>query len=120
MPLTRPGVNWRERSAPTTCPGYFKFLTVTVVPKDQFYFVGGEVRSPNRFQYVGTTTVTRAIQSAGDFTDFARKTKVELIRVDGRIETVDCVKAWKNPSLDLQVFPGDTIKVPRRHMPWEK
>lgn len=100
-------------------PRYFKFLTVTVVPKDQFYFVGGEVRSPNRYQYVGTSTVTRAIQSAGDFTDFALKTGVKLFRVDGRIETVDCIKALKNPTLDLQIFPGDTIKVPRRRWPWQ-
>jgi len=101
-------------------PKYYKFLTVTIVPKDQFYFVGGEVRSPNRFQYVGTTTVTRAIQSAGDFSEFARKAKVRLYRVDGRIETIDCIEALKNPNLDLQVFPGDTIKVARRYWPWQQ
>jgi polysaccharide export outer membrane protein len=100
-------------------PKFFKYLTVTIVPKVQFYFVGGEVRSPNRYQYLGTTSVTRAIQSAGDFTDFARRRTVKLYRVDGRIETVDCLQALKNPNLDLQVFPGDTIKVPRRHWPWQ-
>ena len=56
----------------------------------------------------------KAIASAGGFTDFANKKKVKLTRVDGRTQTVNCVKALDNPSLDLEVYPGDKIHVPRR------
>ena len=74
----------------------------------------GEVKVPGRHAYSGRMTVTKAIASAGYFTDFARKTKVRLIRVNGKKETIDCVKAEREPSLDLLVYPGDSIHVPRR------
>ncbi|MGH7968426.1 MAG: polysaccharide biosynthesis/export family protein, partial [Limisphaerales bacterium] len=80
----------------------------------QFYSVDGEVRLPARQIYISRTTVLRAIASAGGFTDFAKKTKVKLIRLDGRIFIVNCKKALVQPQLDLEVFPGDKITVPRR------
>ena len=95
-------------------PKYYVNLTVTIRQQDQFYYVGGEVKSPNRFPYAGPTTVIKAIQSAGDFTDFAKKQKVQLTRPDGSKATIDCVKAQENPRLDLPVFPGDKIHVYRR------
>jgi polysaccharide export outer membrane protein len=101
-------------------PRYYKYLTVTVKPLGQYYSVKGEVRSPNRYLYPGPMTVLKAIASAGDFTDFARKRKVKLYRTNGRIETQDCVKALQNPRLDLPVYPGDWINVSRRTMPWQK
>ena len=56
----------------------------------------------------------KALQSAGDFTDFEKKKKVRLKRPDGTSAIVNCVKARENPKLDLPVYPGDTIFVPRR------
>jgi protein involved in polysaccharide export with SLBB domain len=56
----------------------------------------------------------KVIASAGGFTDFANKKKVKLTRVDGRTQIVNCPKALDNPSLDPEVYPGDTIHVPRR------
>jgi polysaccharide export outer membrane protein len=94
-------------------PRFFVTMTVTIKPQDRFYFVGGEVKSPGRQIYLGKMTVIKAIQSSGDFTDFAKKTAVELTRVDGRRMIVDCVKAQRDSNLDLQVFPGDRIHVPR-------
>ncbi|MDQ6632250.1 MAG: polysaccharide biosynthesis/export family protein [Verrucomicrobiota bacterium] len=90
---------------------YYKNLTVTVRTSDRFYYVGGEVKQPNRQLYLGGVTVVKAIQSAGDFTDFANKKKVRIIRANGKVETVNCVKARKNPKLDLPIYPGDTIHV---------
>jgi len=58
--------------------------------------------------------VTQAISAAGDFTDFAKKTNVELIRVDGRKQKVDCLKVVKEPRLDPEVFPGDIIVIHRK------
>lgn len=97
-------------------PDYYKKMTVSVLPKSdtQFYFVDGEVRLPNRQVYLSRTTVLKAIASAGGFTDFANKGKVTLTRVDGRTVIVNCKRAIKDPTLDLEIFPGDKIWVPRR------
>ena len=60
-------------------------------------------------------TVLKAIQSASDFTDFAKKKKVQLTRSNGRKkETINCEKARQDPKLDLPIYPGDNIYVPRR------
>ncbi|HSY74570.1 MAG TPA: hypothetical protein VK810_03795, partial [Dongiaceae bacterium] len=61
-------------------------------------------------EYLGETTVTKAIQTSGDFTDFARHT-VRLNRANGSHIQVDCDKALKNPAEDPQVYPGDQIVV---------
>jgi len=95
-------------------PEYYKRLTPTVTGEQRVYSVGGQVKAPGRQVYIGTTTVTKAIQSAGDFTDFAAKTRVELTRADGKMIKVDCEKAAKDPSLDLPIYPGDKINVPQR------
>lgn len=75
------------------------------------YYVGGEVRTPGPKAYLGQTTVSMAIQAAGDFTKFANKKKVVLIRPNDHRETVNVVKAATNPNLDLPVYPGDAIFV---------
>jgi protein involved in polysaccharide export with SLBB domain len=97
-------------------PKLFKTMTVSVQKqKDtQFYYVGGEVKVPAREVYISRITVLKAIQSAGWFTDFANKAKVQLTRADGRVFIINCKKALKNPKLDLEVYPGDTINVPRK------
>ncbi len=97
-------------------PKYYLNMTVQVTIQEQtrFYFVGGEVKAPGRQVYLGPMTVLKAIQSCGDFTDFAKRTAVELTRPDGRKFEVDCKKARQDPSLDLDVYPGDKIYVPRK------
>jgi len=96
-------------------PKYYVNMSVSVKQQEntRFYFVGGEVRVPGRQVYIGSMTVLKAIQSCGDFTDFANRRKVRLTRANGKIEIIDAKKALKNPSLDLAVFPGDSINVPR-------
>ncbi len=94
---------------------YYKHLTVTIAPDQRFFYVYGQVKKPDRHFYAGELTVLRAIAAAGDFTDFADKTEVKLIRGDGTIEIVNCKKALNNPAeLDVEVLPGDTINVPMR------
>ena len=97
-------------------PDYFKQMTVTVRHdvSTRWYYVSGEVRSPARQIYNSRLSVLKAIASSGGFTDFANKKKVKLTRMDGRTLTVNCVKALDKPALDLEVYPGDTIHVPRR------
>lgn len=93
---------------------YFKNPVVTIQSAQRFYYVGGEVKRPGAQPYLGKTTVTKAIQSAGDFTDFAKKTKVQVIRADGTSLRVNFNKAIDEPRLDPPIYPGDKLHVPRR------
>lgn len=93
---------------------YYVAMTVTVKAPDRFYSVGGEVKMPNRQVYIGGTTVIKAIQSAGDLTDFANRKKIRLTRANGKTYIIDYDKALRNPKLDLPVYPGDSIHVPQR------
>ena len=97
-------------------PSIYKQMTVAVKhePQTRFYSVGGEVRSPSRQVYISAMTVLKAIQSCGDFTDFANKRRVRLIHANGKTQIVNCKKMIDNPNLDVPVYPGDTIHVPRR------
>lgn len=95
-------------------PKYYVRLTITVSSPQRVFYIGGEVKQPGRQLYIGETTVTKAIQAAGDFTDFANRNKVWLIRSTGDRIKVNCNKALQDPSLDPPVYPGDQIQVPRR------
>ena len=95
---------------------YFKNLTVTVLTEGRFFFVDGEVRSPSRFPYSGELKLTQAIAVAQGFTDFASKGQILITRANGEKHVVDYKKALKKPALDLPVYPGDHILVPRRIM----
>jgi len=95
-------------------PKFYRRLTVTVKsPTDRVYYVGGQVSHPGVQSYLGDTTVSKAIQAAGDFTDFASHT-VTLTRANngGRVQVnVDKVLAGKE--VDPTVYPGDQIDVQR-------
>ncbi|HWX19184.1 MAG TPA: SLBB domain-containing protein [Candidatus Binatia bacterium] len=97
-------------------PAYYQTMTPSVIRQQstRFYYVLGDVKAPGRQVYIDRMTVLKAISSCGDFTDFAKKTKVRLTRGDGRIFIINCKKALKHPELDLEVFPGDKVYVPRR------
>jgi protein involved in polysaccharide export with SLBB domain len=88
-------------------------LSVIVTAPERVYYVGGEVKTPNRYLWQTRIKVSQAIQSAGDFTEFANKKKVKLTRKDGSTYIVNCVDVLDHPEQDLWVFPGDTIHVPR-------
>lgn len=93
---------------------FYKTLVVTVQSFARYYYVGGEVKRPGAIEYIGETTVTKAIQAAGDFTDFAKKNAILVIRNDGSSLTVNYGKLLDNPRTDPPVYPGDKIHVPRR------
>ncbi len=95
-------------------PKYYLNLTVGIKQEARYYFVEGQVKIPSKQEYVGPTTVVKAIASAGGFTEFGKPTAIKLIHENGRIETVNFKKALKDPRLDLPVYPGDTISVPRK------
>ena len=96
-------------------PRYFKRLTVSVKNEERFFYVGGEVRQPTRQPYAGAgLTVLQAVASAGGFTEFGDKKRVTLRRVNGQQYVINCVRALKDHNLDLPVYPGDSIDVPKR------
>jgi polysaccharide export outer membrane protein len=95
-------------------PKLYRHLTVTVSTGDRVYFVTGEVKAPGRQLYAGQMTVTKAITTAGDFTDFANHRKVWLIRANGQRIKVNCNEALRNPAKDPLVYPNDQIQVLRR------
>jgi protein involved in polysaccharide export with SLBB domain len=95
-------------------PRFYINLNVNVNSENRYFFVDREVKKPDRIVHSGKITVLQAIASAGGFTDFANKKKVQLIRANGEIHRINCIKAATNPELDLEVYPGDKIIVPRR------
>jgi protein involved in polysaccharide export with SLBB domain len=96
-------------------PRYYSQLTVTVNADTRYFYVFGEVRKVGSYPYVAQITVTKAIASAGGFTDFAKRKKVQLKRGNSKPIIIDCDKAQENPDFDLPVYPDDTIFIPRRY-----
>jgi len=96
-------------------PKYYVNLTVVVKAQDRFVYVDGEVKVPNRQFHIDGLTVLRAISTAGGFTDFANKKKIEVRRSQGgKTEIVNWFKALKNPKLDPPLYVNDQIYVHRR------
>ncbi|HEX3889893.1 MAG TPA: polysaccharide biosynthesis/export family protein [Verrucomicrobiae bacterium] len=94
-------------------PKYYVRLTVTVKsPSDRVYYIGGQVARPGVQTYLGETTVSKAIQAAGDFNDFASHT-VTLTRVTGERIKVNVDRVLAGKEVDPPVYPGDQIDVPR-------
>ena len=97
-------------------PKYYKHITVSVTSTDRYYSVGGQVNHPGPQLYTGDITVLKAIHSAGDFTDFGKRTNVQLFRAGAKKPiVVDCQKILDGHlELDLPIYPGDTIVVRRK------
>jgi polysaccharide export outer membrane protein len=94
-------------------PKLYSGLNVVVIGEAKYFYVDGDVRAPNKYEYHSDMTVVKAVTVAGGFTDFAKKNKVQITHA-GHIRTVNVPKAIDNPSLDVPVYPGDKIFVPRR------
>jgi len=95
-------------------PDQFKSLTVTVSTEERMVYVGGEVKNPGPHPYLPGMTVLKAIQAAGDFTEYGNRRNVTVTRVNGRQETVNCNKAFKDARYDKPVYPDDRVQVKRR------
>jgi polysaccharide export outer membrane protein len=95
-------------------PDYYKSLSVVITTEERFVYVGGEVKNPGPHQYLPGMTVLKAIQSAGDFTEYGNRRNVTLTRASGRQETVNCSKAINDPKYDKLVYPDDRIHVKKR------
>ena len=80
-------------------------------------FVLGQVAKPGTFPLVGDMTVLQVIALAGDVLEYAKPTKVVIVRKEGAQERrfnfnyKDVVKG-RNPEQNILLRPGDTIIVP--------
>lgn len=95
-------------------PGIFVQLTATVKTEQRVFFVDGEVKAPGRLTFIGEMTLLRAISTAGGFTDFANKKKVEVRRHNGDKIVVNWHEALEDSELDIPIFPNDYVVVMRR------
>lgn len=87
--------------------------TISIIQtQSRFVNVGGQVRSPGRIPYTHDLTLMSAINAAGGFNDFADQKRVQLIQ-DEKVMIFDIREVRKNPKLDIPIFPGDKIEVPK-------
>ncbi len=97
-------------------PSIFTRVSITVKPEERYFTVDGEVNAPGLYPYIGTMTVLEGIASARGLNDFARKTRIRVVRgATGETLTFNYTKARDNKSYDLPLYPGDQINAPRRH-----
>ncbi len=96
-------------------PKVYTHLSVTVKTSgDRVYYVRGEVKAPGRMIYAGSITVSKAITSAGDLTDFADKSDITLTRANGQRFKLNLNRILAGKDPDPPVYPGDQIEVGRR------
>ena len=100
---------------------YIKDAEVTVVVeeiKSRQFTVMGEVEHPGSFPLARPTTVLDGLAQAGAFRDFAKLTKIHILRKTAEGTTVNLpfnykeVSKGKNESQNIQLQAGDTIIVP--------
>jgi len=93
-------------------PRYYVRCTATVLAPTRFFYIGGEVRSPSRIPWSKDMSLLKAISTAGGYTDFSNRNKVEIAR--GRTKLIyDCEDIRRHPEKDIAIQPGDSIYVPR-------
>lgn len=90
----------------------YKDVTVRVTVPNTFYFIGGEIRQPGRFPLVGRVTLSQAVVSAGNFTEWAKETEIILVRNNERV-VIDFKRIRQDPTLDVELLAGDVINVSR-------
>ena len=70
------------------------------------------MQRPGRIVWSPDLTLSKAVQSAGGFTLYAKESRVTLTR-DRQAHDFDVKLAQRRPEQDPLLFPGDSIQVPR-------
>lgn len=100
---------------------YIKDAEVTVVVeeiKSRQFSVMGEVEHPGTFSLARPTTVLDGLAQAGGFRDFAKVSKIHVLRKTPEGTTITlpfnykAVSKGKNESENIELQAGDTIIVP--------
>ncbi len=80
-------------------------------------YVNGEVKSPGPFPYNKEMTLLRAITSAGGFTQWANKGRVDILREEkgvNRVIHVDAGDIERGKIPDIPLKPNDQVVVRER------
>lgn len=101
-----------ERIQANYVPRYYVRCNVTVLVTTRFFYVGGEIRAPGRYGWTEDVTLLKAVNTAGSFTDYSNRRKVEILRGKQKI-VVDCEELRNHPDRDVPILPGDSIWVGR-------
>ena len=109
--LTTSELSQRIRDAYIT-KKFYTTLDVSVNVTERYVYIGGEVQRPGRIVWSPDLTLSKAVQSAGGFTLYAKETRVTLTR-DRKAAEFDVKLAQRQPEQDPLLFPGDSIQVPR-------
>jgi protein involved in polysaccharide export with SLBB domain len=83
-----------------------------------WFQVTGEVKSPGRQIYASPITLTRVIESAGGLTAAANRKRLMIHRANGATERYVYERIGNRPADDPEVWPGDTVDVPKRKFVW--
>src|SRR3989442_663375 len=89
-----------ERIQTSYVPRYFVHCHAAVVPTIRFFYVGGEVRVPGRYNWTEDVTLMKAVNTAGGFTDYSNRRQVELARGKNK-QTFDCEDLRQHPDKDV-------------------
>ncbi len=91
---------------------YYTAIDVSVNVTERYIYIGGEVQHPGRIVWSPDLTLSKAVQSAGGFTLYAKESRVTITR-DRQAHEFDVKLAQRRPEQDPLLFPGDSIQVPR-------
>lgn len=92
---------------------FYQKISVTVVAERDEYYVRGEVRNPGRFPLSRGMTLTMALAAAGGYTDYAKPSKVRILR-GSQVISADATQIEKRQAPDPMILRGDTIIVDPR------
>lgn len=89
----------------------------TIAANNARFFVIGEVTSSGSYPMFGRTTVVQGLALAGGFQEFAKKSRIRIVRFVGDQQTAiqfnfDEVESGLNLEQNIVLLPGDTIIVP--------
>ncbi|HRI15626.1 MAG TPA: SLBB domain-containing protein [Verrucomicrobiota bacterium] len=92
----------------------YRKITVTIERMASFISVEGEVRTPSSIVYRADLNVLSAVAAAGGFTEFAKRSGVIVTRAaTKKQEKVNATRAVRDPKLNVPLYPGDSVYVPR-------
>ncbi len=92
-------------------------VSVTVMEANSYkVYISGQVKTPGVYKLRSEMTILQVVPMAGGFTEWAKQTKILVIRKENDKEnrlTVNYKKALKGvPGSNLVLRPGDNIIVP--------
>lgn len=88
-------------------------INVTVVSKNDAFFVRGEVKREGRFELTAGLTLVQGISVAGGYTEFSNPKKVQIMRGGERLR-FNVNDIYSGKAADPPIRRGDVIVVPRR------